>query len=1536
LSPDEPRDDGQGTDTTADATEAAAVDAGGAESPPPPSGRRPARVLRRVMGLIFLALALALFQFTQTSTGRNAAISLLRGALEKAVHGEVEIGPVLGGNLLTRLTLARFAIADSAGNTLVALDTVRLEYSPLSFVRREVRIRRLDAARAEIRLAQGADGVWNYDRIFGGGAATAAPPPPEAAGDTIAAAPPPDSSAIAPAPAGLRLILGDATVHDGTVELRTPWTATLEGRRRALAFEDDRTGRSPWYTEETPDGELERVARIEGLAGQFPLLRLADTPRPMQIDLAGVSGHVLAVKQPLDIASFSGALTLGDSIRVTIDRLESAGSRLSGAGWVAAGDPISFSFDLEADPISFEDLAWLPLAVPSSGGGPLDLRLYSRGETTVVDVTNGVVQSGETSIRGGFRVALGDPPRFESVDVDLQPLRLAWLDDLLHREPLADGLVRGSVSASGPVGNLTIDADLTVQDTAGAGFPSRIHARGGVSLEEPYPLRDLTLELGAFEPRWTRILGIDTPIPGRVMGTVTLSSPARGTITFRGGLSHTTPTGEVSSLAGAGTVDYAEGSVIDVSLEASPLALAALEPWVPDVDLVGAVSGPIRARGSRSALQGEADLDTPRGHLRFDGLFGLDPDRPRYDATVEASDIALDQWIESAPTSRLAVRGRVTGEGVDPETLDARFDLEILPSELDRARIQSSQVGFRVRDGLAEIDTLVVLADVGSVVARGSFGLAPERTGTIEFEGQAADLSELNRWVAEEIPGGREAQAEDALFADFEAALAGPDPDETVEGLLGRAVGHGSLSGTLERFSIEAFVDATDIRFEDWGADTLSARVQLPDARGTREVNAAVTARDVLIRGISVDSLEADGHREGDGPVDLGFYARRDSTLDVSGRGAFDLATGLDARLETLRFRLGKLESSLLAPARFVYSDSTIRAEGILMSGPLGRLEADGALLRDGSEEMTVRAVGVRIDQLGYLLSATPTYGGTLSLNAALAGTPRYPTFRGTLQILDPAVREHQYSSLDARFEYGAQRLTASVDLMGEGVRLARAEGNVHADLALMSVEQRLLDEPLDIRIVADSLPLQLLELRVRGLEEIDGHAIGSISFSGAPGELRYGGDLRVIQGQAWVPDLGVRMVGVSGSASFRGREARVDSLVLRSARGGRARVSGQLDLGTLSNPGLALDLRANGIRAIARRDVALAIDGTGHLGGTYRAPVLTGGFRLRDGDIYQDEFLRERQVLDLSDPQFYSLLDSTAVRERHLLDRFRNPFMDNLQIDVQLDLGPNLWLRSPTLDVEMVADGLDVQMNRATDAFLVTGVVDLPRGTYRFDRLPPYVQSLRITGGTIQFVGTSEFFNPNLEITAEYRNRTPEGPVQIEAHLGGTLLATELTLTSNPPMSDSDQLCFLAVGAPCVGAADRQLGSRIAQEAVLGTLSSGLSSALVGSTGLSYFNLRSLGSGSNLGGVQASPNLFDLTAVELGWYASEQVFFTLLQPLSGGVPRATMEWRFTPSWTLEARASSRYDDQFFGILGNTQLLNEQTFGLFLFREWNF
>ncbi len=1491
------------------------------------SGRkRRARLAARVLGLLSLAIAIALFQFTQTSTGRNAAASLLERALQGAVDGQVRIGAVLGGNLVTRVILSDFEILDAAGDRFVSLDTVTLVYDPLALLRKQVRIRRMEAARADIRLVQDPDGRWNFDRIFGG---EPEPPLVPIAPDSV----PPE----APEGTPLRLIFTDARLRAGSIEIRTPWTRGLEGRERAAALAEAGAGRTPWHVEPDSAGEWDRVYRIDALSGRFPLIRLRDPPRPFRIDLEAVSGTVRAVRLPLEVAAFAGSVEFGDSVHVRVGSMETAaGSKLDGSGWVRRGEPPSYAFALDADPIAFEDLGWLPVPVPSSGGGPMRIDLESRGETAVVTVREGDVRSEETRLSGGFRIALGDPPRFEDLDLALQPLRIRWLDRLLGRPEGLDGWIRGTVRGSGPIDRLEVEADVGLSDPEGETPPSHLVARGGVSLADPFPLDSLTLEFSAFEPRWGGLLGLAVPLEGRMAGRLVLDRPPAGPLGFRGGLTYLTPEGDLSRLEGSGTLDLAAGSVVDVAIEARPLALAALRPWVTEVDLVGAVSGPIRARGNLDALHAEADLQTPRGRLVFDGRFGLAAEQPTYDAEVEASGLALDQWIESAPESRLAVRGRVTGQGLDPATLDATFDLDILPSVLQQARIDPSRLRLRVAGGMADVDTLFLNTDVGVLSGRGRFGLAEDRMGRVEFSAAVRDLAAWNRWFGDRIPGEAEAESGQELFEDFAAAMSGPTDDEPVSGWRGRLEARGVVTGNTADFTVEASVEGSAVAYEAWGADTLSAHLRIANPPGTEHLAGDLVAVGLRVSGTRIDSLAISAERNGPGGTAVEIHARRDSTLEIGGRGSVIAREGLvEVALERFRVRLGKVEAALLDASRVAYSDAALVIDAVAISGPLGRVLLDGTIPKDGNGALSVELFGIRVDQLGYLLSEAPEVGGTLSGSVAVSGRLSDPRIRGSVRVLDPAVREHRYTALDGRFDYADRRVEGSIDLSGFGLRLARLEGSVRADLGFRKVDRRLLEDPFDVRLRADSLPLQLLELRVRGLEEIDGYARGMATVTGAPGRLRYGGEMEILDGQAWVPDLGVRMRAATAHARFDGAEARIDTAYVASELGGSVSLGGVVDLASLSDPGFDLAVSARRFRAVARRDMALAIEGRGHLAGRYRSPELTGDFRLRGGDIFQDEFLRAREILDLSDPRFYSLLDSTSALERRLLERFRNPFMDNLVVDVTVDLGPNLWLRSPTLDVEMVAEDLEVRMNRATDELYVLGEVQLPRGTYRFDRIPPYVQPLRIREGRLQFVGEPEL-NPNLAITAEYRNRTAEGPVVIEVRLGGTLRETQIGFSSNPPMSENDQLCFLAVGAPCFAAADAQIGQRLLQEGLLGTLSSGISSALVGSTGLSYFSLRSIGGGSRARAIRGQSSLFDQRAVEFGWYAGEEVFFSFSQPLGGGPPRATLEWRFTPSWTLEARAASRFDERLFGLVRGSNLANERTFGLFLFREWSF
>ncbi len=1499
-----------------------------------------------MLGLISLGIALALYQFTQTETGRNAAVSLLQRVLAAEINGEVRIGPVLDGNLLTRITISRFEIRDPDSEIFVALDTVTIEYDPIALFRKQLRVRRLHAKAADIHIIQEANGRWNYDRVFGGSRELdqnsfgAAPDTARdstalavAAGDSAASAlPTPDTSRRA---SGFRVLFGDASIEAGTIAVRMPWTETMEGPEKERALREARAGESLWALHETAEGEFEKSFRLDNILGRFPTLRIIDPPRPLQIQLQEVSGTLHAVRQPLEIQRLSATATFGDSIQIEVERFETEGSVLFGSGWVVGNSPLEYEFRLTADPIDFRDLAWLPTPLPETGGGPMAIDLSSRGEDLIVQITDADARSEDTRIRGGFTLALEGTPRFQDIDLVLDPVRIQWLDKLLDRETAMDGWLRGAVRGSGRTNSLTIDADVTFEDLEPGIAPSGLRARGRVGLVEPYPLRGLALGLRTFEPRWAGLLGLDPSLSGRVNGTMTLDRSGGDDLAFDADVSHRTPGGDLSRVSGSGTLTLGEAPSVDVALDVAPLALTVLRPWVPDVDLAGEVSGPVRARGDMSGLSASATLQTERGQLTIDGTFVLDAEEPEYDAQIEASTLSLDQWLEGAPASRLAVRGRVNGRGVDLATLNASFDLEVLPSELDRAEIFDSFLRFRVANGLATIDTLTLTSDVGNLSGRGRFGLAEGQLGTLEFEADVRDLARWNRWFANEIPGGEVAEAGEALFESFEAVFRDDPEESSNEGLAGRLSARGVAVGSWEDFTVEAFVEGSQARYKGYRADTLSARVQLLDPPSTDVAITQVVASGVELNGRRLDSLSVRFERTEPGAVTLDVHARRDSTFELSASGDLVAGDTWSTGLDRLRVRLGKLESTLISPTRITYSDSVLIVDDLAITGALGRFEADGRIPAVGEGEMRLAIVGVRVDQLGYLFSETPEVGGTLQGSGRLTGTLASPRLVTTLRVVDPSIRNQRFSGLEATAEYSDRRIEGAIDLTSGRARLARLSGSVRADLSMTKVERRLLEDPIDFRIQGDSVPLALVELKVQGLEEISGSAGANVSLRGAPGELRYGGDLVLHDGRAWVPDLGVWMTRVRGEIEFSGREARITGARVASDLGGFVEVDGVVDIASLSDPEFDLQLVSTNFHAVSRLDMSLAIGGRGHLGGRYTRPRLTGSYRLSEGDLRPDEFLRASQVIDLSDPSVYALLDSASVGDRRLLERFRNDFMDNLMVDADVGLGPNLWLRSPELDMEMAAQGLSVHVDRARDSLTVTGGVNLQRGTYRFDRLPPYVQSLRITQGSIQFLGRPDF-NPTLDITAEYRNRTERGPVVIEARIGGTLRESTLELSSVPSMSNTDRLCYLAVGTPCYRSADAQLGQRLLRQTFLGTVSSGISSALVGSTGLSYFNLRSVDGGVGSNTLLGAQNEFDRTSVEFGIYATQDIFLSFAQSLGGGPPRATVEWNFRDNWTFEARADSRFDERLFGLSGGGSLSNEQTFGLFLFRDWDF
>ncbi len=1491
-----------------------------------------ARVALGLVGLAFLVGAAALVFLSQTIVGRQAVTELVEGALSGTVNGEVRIGPILGGNLLSHALLERFEITDPDGRLFVGIDSVRLHYNPLSFLVGTFRFDAVSMQRVRLVLRQYEDGRWNFDRIFG----DEEPVEPDSIDDGRQG--------------NDRVLLADVDVREGEIEVHIPWARNLVGTARDSAIQQGLRGDRLWRVRSVGPDRYEREILLRQLSGRFPLIRIVDPVRPLRFDMEGVSAQADIVTQTLDIETLDGSVIIADTVRVQLDVLDLGASSISGSGWLNPVDPVEFDFELETDPFSFEELQWLPLPLPTRGGGPADLRLYTRNGTIIVEATDSDVRIDDSRVRGGFGVALERTPRFESLDVRLDPLRLALVDEVLERDDGMDGFLRGTVKGSGPITLLSIDADLSVEDPPGDERPpaSFVQARGGIAIVEPRRMADLDLTLREFEPRWVGILGIETTLTGRSTGTATFDGIAGGRFTFDTHLSHSLPGQNPSWISGGGMVDLHGEREIDLSFEFDPLVLAIVDPMLPEgVSVLSEVRGPFSARGSLDDLQLTTDLSTPRGQLQFDGRFDIVSEEKTYDATLLARDIQLAEWIENGPTTRLAVEGRVAGTGTDPATLNARFDLVVLPSLFEGARVDTSIVRFTLADGLATADTFAIRTRIGSVDGRGAFGLTENRSGPLILDIDIPDLADWNAWLVE---GRNPARIEEDVSELFETFGPGGDEDPMLDrgealpdSLSGSLEALAILSGSVEHFSFGGRALARNLAWGDLRTDSIQVTLDLSDPRHADSLDVHGSAWASSIYGRDLDTVDVRWTRHTAESHKVSLYAVRDTSLE------FDVSTGILWTERQKAFRINRLrmmgagrELVLRDTAVITYGETGLTARGVRLVGAEGTfLELEGAIPDSGQAVLDLQARGLHLQNFLEAPGNPLDLRGRIDIDLRIRGTADAPLAELKAVIDAPSIHGIGYERLATDLIYAGRRLAVNTALVTNDKEIARIDGFLRVDLSFREVERRVLDEPIDLTVTVDNMPLTAIELQVQSLQDVEGTALGGFRVTGRPGELRFDGETRIKGAAATIPSLGIRLQDVTGGFVFEGADARIDTLRLDSSAGGSAIVLGHVGIEDLTDVTLDLAFQANQFLGIDRRSMRATIDGEGTLTGSYRRPELGGRFQISQGQVDADRFVRQRQVVDLTDPSVYALLDTVLVRDERLIGQLENPFLKNLKMNAELSVGPDFWLRSSALEVELRGD-VELRMDRAEGELTATGTMSLPRGKFRYvsgtgtDLSSLYSRQLQIARGEITFVGTPGL-DPNLDIDTEYTTQGEIGRVTIQVHVGGSALAPTMTTSSDPPLPESDRICYLLFSTACFSASNQggDFATTLVREGLLGSVSSQVSQILVGGVGLvDYVDIRS--SGATEGELNnGTTGLLYGTEIEIGRYLTPDLFVKVTQPLGGRLPGMTLDWAFLPAWRLEFKTEDRFN-RYASYGYSFSTYSSRTWGLMLFREWAF
>ena len=558
--------------------------------------------------------------------------------------------------------------------------------------------------------------------------------------------------------------------------------------------------------------------------------------------------------------------------------------------------------------------------------------------------------------------------------------------------------------------------------------------------------------------------------------------------------------------------------------------------------------------------------------------------------------------------------------------------------------------------------------------------------------------------------------------------------------------------------------------------------------------------------------------------------------------------------------------------------------------------------------------------------------GGHVELDVTVSGPSESPRISGTFRIDGPRFGAMELTRLDGSLDYADQSVRFRIAGWDGGRDAIDAVGTLPLDLSLAAVGDRVLSRPMDVRISADSLDAAIALSYLTSFEEVLGVVSGDVHIGGTPDAPEPEGFVTLADAEWSIEALGVRHTSVDGRLTLT--PDRTVDVALSSTAVGSSTVSGTVTLEPFRDPTLDLTFTLDGFQAVQRIDVEGLISGEFVLGGRYRRPVAEGSLTVDEATIYVDEFRRIVGVVDLTDPLLFERglgVDTTALIAQPLIAGLRNPFFDNLRVNIDLAVPRDTWLRSIETSIEMGGDLLVTYDRSAADLVLI-GELQALRGSHLV-----LGRNFDLDGGTVSFIGRPGL-NPNLDILASTRIfRRLEEDLEVSARVEGTLIQPVVTLsTEGAGTSEADLVSYLIFGQRSgeLGSSQSAVFSQGTDNAAVSTLATGgltfatgalanqFGAALAQGIGLDYLSVQL---GATSGGFASQ------TQVEAGRYVGNDVFIVLVFQPSGEdlensnfLSGARVEWALTHDYAVEGFLEDRFLRSGTGGLRPSQTRRQQ------------
>jgi hypothetical protein len=1470
---------------------------------------------RRILAVVVL-LVLVLLGVTvtlvKTGRGQSIALELVLDRARTSLAGDLVVDGIRSGNLLTGATMTGLQLDAEDARAFLRADSVQIRFSPFEIYDLQ-RISSLTVWGLDLEISRyPSEQISNIQRVI------------KARVDPVVA-----DGAEAEEPLAF-LAVNRLEVRGGTVRLLTPAGDDIasptvrspdgDGRLRRLVFEQ--------IDLEIEDGVIDSFNPAQLFVGR----------------LVALSMDASVVDEPLRLEEASGEIVYGsEGISVSEARFRLPGSVLQGeisAGPSEPDGPWSLAATLRTEEDGdLGDLKLLDDRIPP-GSFRGAARISIAGSTEVLLSEVGIdLEASSVTVTG--RVVFGEQLSFDSLDVTASPLALDRLEPWIGRElPLA-GWLSGEARLSGTLTDVVTSGRMTLVPIGYGGAPMTADFSGTLHGGGNPGATSFQARLEPLNYQLLNAVAPDMPLRGSGSLTFEVSGRADEGLQFVGDATHQGDSLLTSRARASGVLRRTEIGqwIADVQADLAPLSLRILGQLLPDLGLGGELIGRVRGVGRLRDLQVSSDFDAAGGRITLDGVADMRRFGSFYRFDASAESVPLDHFSAWLPggslwNGTLSVEGR----GVRVDSMDAAATLFVSRSRIGALHVDTVTAYLRASAGILTVDSLDAVLGGVVVSGDGRLGMAAPLDGEAMLTFSTDSLAGLRPLLLGDTVIAKDTlSALEAGLLTFEGVDVEALPDTADVRMYGSAEGVIRLVGSVDALDVELDMDLRGAVYGHNRVDSASVHMTadgLPDFSGDWDV--LLDAFGVEYQGRSFERAHVDADMtQRQGRAVLEVERGPGERLDASGQFDFD-SLGGSIRLDEATATLDSLVYTLAEPSRVTWDERSVTIDGLEVrrdDHDHMRVTAAGRLSRSDVSDFDLVLEGLHLERVARVLELDDiAVSGHLDLTLSVKGPADDSVIEGSFALEEPTLAEVLLTRVAGELEYRDKEAGVRVEAWQGERRVLSVVGPVPIDLSLSEVRGRQIAQPMDLVIVANSLDAAVALAYFGTLEDVVGTVSGEVLLRGTSEAPEPDGVMTLSTGGWSIEVLGVRHSDVDGTVTLNpDRTAEVD-LSLNAT--GRAEVTGIVILDPISDPGLDLQLTLEGFQSVQWRDIESRVSGELTLGGRYSRPFVQGNLIVDEAAIFVDEFVRNAEIMDLSNPSLFGA-DTTVFLTQPLMRNL--PFLDNLRAEVMLAVPRDTWLRSSEMDVEIGGE-LEVRYSRRNRDLVLLGELQALRGSYAV-----LGRRFEVGGGTVAFPGTSGM-NPALELQAVSRIRRIQGdPLVVNANVGGTLALPLVTLsTEEAGLVQSDLVSYLVFGRSSAELASGQQAFLEGAAGSVMTLVSGavvsqIGAALAQGIGVDYLSITQAG---DLALASGLTNSLANAQVEIGQYVGPDTFIVIVfRPLSGQTAGgsflggARIEWSLSDDYTVEGFIEDRFLRS--GSLGLSRFgaPPPKVWGVFIFRE---